>query len=92
VSKQNRLNDAPILDQIDGQYEHFLLMILKKYVPAGATITHADIEEHARENDLGNGWALFSHGHRDSIEFKAIRRSEVARIKAHEDRTNKGHG
>lgn len=88
--KHNRLNDAPILDQIDGKYEHFLLMILKKYVPAGATITHADIEAHLKDQDSGNGWVLFSHGHRDNIEFKAIRNSEVARIKAHEDRTNKG--
>ncbi len=43
----NRLNDAPILDQIDGQYQKFMLMILRKYVPAGAVITLADIKSMA---------------------------------------------
>ncbi len=86
----NRLNDAPILDQLDGQYQKFLLMILRKYVPDGAVISFRDIEALAIDQAAGNGWVLFSHGHNDSIEFKAIRESDAARLAMHEDATNRG--
>lgn len=88
--KQNRLNEAPILDQIEGQYEKFLLLILRKYVPDGAVITNADIASMLVDDDTGNGWVLFSHGHKDSIEFKAIRQSQVAAIREFAERTGKG--
>lgn len=88
--KPHWLNEAAILNQIDGQYEKFLLLILHKYLPQGATITHADIEG-LLNTKPGDGWVLFSHGHRDSIEFKAIRENEAARLMAHEEATNRGH-
>lgn len=89
--KDNRLNDAEILEQIDGQYEKFLLLILHKYVPQGAVITHDDIQVLA---DVGPGerLVLFSHGHKDSIEFKAIRERDAARLVAHDEATNRGSG
>jgi len=86
----DRMNDAPILDQIDGQYEKFLLLILRKYKPVGVIITQADIEALLRDQDGGDPWVLFSHGHRDSIEFKAIRASEAKVIAAHDAATNRG--
>jgi hypothetical protein len=84
------MNDAPILDQVEGQYEKFLLLVLRKYKPNGVVITMADLEAVSRDQDAGDPWVLFTHGHRDSIEFKAIRTSEAKRIVEHEKATNKG--
>jgi hypothetical protein len=88
--KDNRLNPGSvILEQIDGQYEKFLLLILKKYLPQGAVITQADIQA-LLDTPPGEGFVLFSHGHRDSIEFKAIKEKDAARLVEHDERTNKG--
>lgn len=85
----HRLNDAPILDQLDGQYGKFLLMILRKYKPNGVTITQADIEALLADQNSGDPFVLFTHGHRDSVEFKAIRRSEGERVAEHHRRTDR---
>ena len=89
--KDNRLNDAAILEQIDGQYEKFLLLILHKYVPQGAVITHADIQALV-DMPPGEGLVLFSHGHKDSIEFKAVKERDAARLVEHDMTTNRGTG
>jgi hypothetical protein len=86
----NKLNNAPILTQLEGQYEKFLLLVLRKYKPNGVVITHADIEALLRENEGPDPIVLFSHGHKDSIEFKAIRTSQAAVIQAHHERTMQG--
>jgi len=72
MSKPPRLNDAPVLDQVEGQYHKFLMLALWKYLPDGIEITLADILQF--EADHGSDpWVLFSHGHKESFEFKAIR-------------------
>lgn len=84
-----RLNEAPVLDQIEGQYHKFLMLALWKYLPDGIEITLADFHQFERENG-SDPWVLFSHGHKESFEFKAIRTSAAERIAAHENATNKG--
>lgn len=86
-----RLNDAPVLDQINGQYEKFLLAVIRKYKPNGVVITQGDIQLLIREADSGDPFVLFAHGHKDSIEFKAIRLSAARRIRDHEATTGKGN-
>jgi len=85
------LNDAPVLQQVDGQYEKFLMMVLRKYVPEGATITTKDFEDVVKEQDSGDPWILFTHGHKDSFEFKAIRESQAQRIIDHQKSTHEGN-
>lgn len=89
MSGVGRLNDAPVLDQIDGQYEKFLLMILRKYKPNGVVITLADLQNSIQDNQ-GDPFVLFVHGHKDSIEFKAIRMSAAQKIADHDKATNQG--
>jgi hypothetical protein len=84
------MNDAPVLDQIAGQYEKFLLIILWKFLPDGVTVTLKDIQEMLRENESADPWVLFTHGHKESFDFKCIRESAGKLIAAHEDATNKG--
>jgi hypothetical protein len=84
------MNDAPILDQVEGYYEKILLMVLRKYKPNGVVLTAADIHAMADENERPNPWVLFTHGHKDSIEFKAIREDEATRLAQHDAATNKG--
>jgi hypothetical protein len=88
--KDNRLNDAAVLEQVDGQYEKFLLLVLRKYLPAGVVLTLADIAAVVTEQQ--DPWVLFAHGHKESIEFKAIRMSEARRIVEHDEATNRGRG
>lgn len=92
MSSANRLNDAVILEQIDGQYEKFLTMIIRKYLPEGAVITLKDIEAVAKEQASSDPLVLFTHGHKDSIEFKVVRMSEAKVIAAHDEATNRGRG
>jgi hypothetical protein len=88
----HHLNDAPVLEQVNGQYEKFLMMVLHKYLPAGVIITTKDIEEILKEQDQGDPWILFTHGHKDSFEFKAIRESEAQRLIDHDKATQRGQG
>lgn len=86
------MNDAVILEQVEGQYEKLLMMVLHKYLPDGAVLTLKDIMAVAIEQSSGDPLVLFTHGHRDSIEFKAIRMSAADRIAKHDETTNKGRG
>jgi hypothetical protein len=82
--------DAPILAQLAGQYEKMLMMVLWKYLPDGAVITWRDLERALVEQGGADPIVLFSHGHKDSIEFKAIRASEGKRRVEHDQLTNTG--
>lgn len=90
--KTNRLNDAAVLDQVDGQYEKFLMLVLRKYLPEGVVLTLADITAAADEQAGPDPLVLFTHGHKESIEFKVIRMSDARRITEHDKATNRGQG
>jgi hypothetical protein len=84
------LNDALILDQIAGQYEKLLLLVLKKYHPHGVRITLQDIAALLMENSQSSDpFVLFTHGHKESIEFKCLRASRAKEIAAAVEATTK---
>ena len=80
-----RLNDAPVLDQLEGQWQKMLAFVVWKLAPRGVEITAADIERFAAE-----GGIFLTHGHRDSFEFKIVTPAEAAVLAAHESATNRG--
>jgi hypothetical protein len=83
------MNDAPVLDQIDGQWMKFFAIALRK-LGGKVTITMADVEAFDREYRNGTGGHLFTHGHKESFDFKIVSRAEAERLAAHESATNRG--
>jgi hypothetical protein len=79
-----RLNDAPVLDQLEGQWQKMFAIMLWKLAPQGIEITAADIAA------FPPGRVLFTHGHKDSFEFKIVTEAEARVIGAHEEATNRG--
>lgn len=85
-----RLNDAPILDQLDGLWEKLVLALLWKYHPGETLrITAEDLKELRRASEAGSA-VLFTHGHADPIELAVITAERAALLAAH-DRTQRGN-
>lgn len=65
----DKLNEAPILDQLEGQWEKVCLMLLWKLVGMGktVTITHADLAQ-----IFETPMVLYTRGHSDSMEFGVV--------------------
>lgn len=84
-----RLNDAPVLDQLDGQWQRLMAIVLWKY-HRGETLklTVADMQAFQRDADAGEA-VVFTHGHVDSIDLAVIT-EERARVLAAHDRTQRG--
>lgn len=80
-----KLNDAPVVDQVAENAGKFLALVVWKLAPKGVTITMKDIERFAAE-----GGIFFAHGHRESFDFKIVTPEEAARLAAHEAATNRG--
>ncbi len=80
-----KLNDAPVLGQLDGNYMKFLALVVWKLAPSGVRITVADIKKLGAE-----GGVLFAHGHYDSFEFKIVSPAAAQRLAAYETATNRG--
>ena len=78
-----RLNEAPILDQVEGHYEKFLLLLLHKFHPDGITVSLEDVVGLVKETTAADPLVLFTHGHKESIDFKAMRASDAQRIAKH---------
>lgn len=81
----NKLNDAPVLDQIESiGYMKFMALLVHKLAPNGVTITVEDIARFPPDG------VLFAHGHRDSFDFKIVTQEQADRLAAHEAATNRG--
>lgn len=80
-----KLNDAPVLDQMEGQWMKFFALVVWKLAPNGVEITMADIDKFAAE-----GGILLTHGHRESFEFRIVTPEAAARLAEHEATTNRG--
>ena len=76
--------DSTIMQQSEGHWQKYLMLVISKLAPAGVTITIRDMEKLAGEERV-----LLTHGHIDSIEFKLVTRAEADRIVAY-DKTQKG--
>ena len=75
---------STIMQQSEGHWQKYLMLVLSKLAPDGVTITVRDMEKFAGEERI-----LLTHGHVDSIEFKLVSRAEADRIVAY-DKTRKG--
>lgn len=85
MSKMNPENT--MLQQSEGQWQKYLMLVLRKLAPGGVIITEKDIEEAVNAED----YHVFIHGHKDSIEFKLVTELEARRLAAH-DRQQSGAG
>lgn len=79
-----KLNDAPVLDQIESiGYMKFMALLVHKLAPNGVTITADDIAK------FPPGGVLLSHGHYDGFEFRIVTQEEAERIAEHAATTNR---
>ena len=76
--------DSTIMQQSEGHWQKYLMLVISKLAPAGVTITVRDMEKLAGEERI-----LLTHGHIDSIEFKLVTRAEAERLIAY-DKTQRG--
>lgn len=74
----HKLNDAPVVDQVESNAVKFLALLVWKLAPKGVTITMADIAKFSAE-----GGVLFSHGHPTSFDFRIVTPEEAARLAQH---------
>ncbi len=84
-----KMNDAPVLDQLSGQWEKIFAVALRK-LGGSVTLTVEDFIAFDREYRSGTGGFLFTHGHKESFDFKIISRAEAERLAAHDAATNRG--
>lgn len=80
------LNDAPVLDQTDGQRDKLLMIALWK-INGGqmVSLTADDIKAfNAAHNDQAT---LYVHGHKDSIDIGVITTERALVLLAHHEAT-----
>lgn len=86
----HRLNDAPILDQVQEHWQKLMALVLWKFYRGETVkITHADMVAYQRDFDAGKAF-LLTHGHYDSIDL-AIIDAEAARALSEHQQTQTGH-
>ena len=76
--------DSTIIQQSEGHWQKYLMLVISKLAPDGVTVTVQDMEKFAQQERI-----LLTHGHVDSIEFKLVTRAEADRIVAY-DKAQKG--
>ena len=80
----NKLNDAPVLDQVDGQWQQLAMLILWKTSGRNVVkITAKEIEEFRKQFEPGIP-VIFTHGHSDSIEFSIVDEKQAQKIAQHQ--------
>lgn len=81
----NDLNpDSAILQQLDGQWQKIAAVLVWKLARNGVTLTVGDFASFPKDH------ALYTHGHRDSIDFKLVTMADAERLAAHDRSTNRG--
>jgi hypothetical protein len=88
---QPQLNDAPILDQLEGQWQKLTGLILFKLLQKGqeVEITADDMQRYQQEWPAGA--VIFTHGRHSSIAVKLISAVHAADLAAYEA-MRRGHG
>ncbi len=89
MSNINLTPDSTILQQLDGQWQKFALMIIWKLKGTEKVTITAEDMRRCTESAPPGGWVLYTHGHSDSIDFQAIGMEAAERLAAH-DQTQKG--
>ncbi len=78
--------DSAVLQQLEGQWQKMLTLVVWKLANNGIHITSEDMTKFAV--DPKN--ILLTHGHYDSFEFKMVTREDAERLADH-DKTQHGH-
>lgn len=82
-----RLNDAPVLDQLDEQWCKLFTALLWKLAPEGVNLTIEDFEAFSK---FAKTNVLLSHGAKDAVAFKFVTLAEAQVIADHQ-KTMRGH-
>ncbi|MFY9327816.1 MAG: hypothetical protein WAO76_07335 [Georgfuchsia sp.] len=78
-----KLNDAEILQQLDGQWQKMAMLLLWKLAGRKmVTLTHMEIKAFNDEFSPGIP-VMFTHGHSDSIDFQVIDEAAARVIAGH---------
>jgi hypothetical protein len=86
-----RLNDAPILDQLDGQWQKIAGLILFKLLAKGEEVVLTLDDMKRCEREWPKGIIVFAHARPDdTLAFKIISPDEAKRITEFENQ-NVGH-
>lgn len=82
--------DSATLQQLDGHWQKMAAIILHKLVGrAMVTVTSEDIERFQAEFAPGMP-VVYTHGHKDSIDFQLVDLETAQRLADHDARMNKG--
>lgn len=84
AAAQQQAHRAPILDQLEGNWEKIVAALVWKLGKGNVTLTMKDLTEFPVDR------VFLTHGHRDSIEFKLVTEEEAKRIVEHDKKTNTG--
>lgn len=83
-----RLNDAPVLDQLDGQWQKIAMAVIFKLAGPGVRVSlHADDFAKLSEHYAPGIPVLFTHGHTDSIDLMVVDSASAMRIAEHQKAT-----
>lgn len=85
-----KLNDAPVLGQLDGHWQRITALLLHKLVERGGEVVLSaeDMKRYAEE--WPQGAIVMVDGRFDSLAFKLVTIEEARRIAAHQQ-TMQGH-
>lgn len=85
-----KLNDAAILEQLDGYWEKMTAFLLHKLAKRGEQVVITLDDMKALERDWPDGAVIFCHGRSDSIGLQLVSREDAERLATH-DRTMRGN-
>lgn len=82
--------DSVVLRQMDGQWQKFAMFLLFKLAGREQVRLHADDMRKCLDEFEPGMPVLYTHGHKDSIDFQVVDEAAAASLVAH-DRTMRGH-
>lgn len=82
--------DNATLEQIREHWEKIAVILIWKLAHDGVRITGQDLDRFQAEADAGEA-VLYTHGHKDSIEFAIVTASRAVELAAH-DKAQSGTG
>jgi hypothetical protein len=86
-----RLNDAPILDQLEGHWQKISALLMQRFSKRGEVVVITADEIGKLNDDWPDGAILLVGGHVDSITLKLVTPAEAQRAIEY-DKTMQGRG
>lgn len=83
--------DSTVLQQLQGHWQTIASILVWKLAPGenGVRVTAADMQAYADAVAKGEV-VLYTHGHKDSIDFRIVTKEAAQRLTAHDRATNRG--